>query len=355
LLNQANSAEIAFIGTDGGNDDFQVSLDLIESKWNSDKTALQFPVPTSAWFKNAKDELTVEFFVVVADGANTSKLPIEGAPGCLASSIGLPLGKSLQETKDLITSPFGENGHKGVDFGVPDGTPVFSVADGTVFANDYQLDDKVTNPRTGKKGMGWGNYIVVKHKDGSYTLFAHLESKPPLKIGNPVGKGEQIGMSGHTGGVTGAHLHLEYIPNSKVYDKSNPLKKGNSGRIDPMPCMDSRNSSVYVYDSGNIKDDAFAIALDNRNIGETAAGGGGDFGVNNLLSGSHKLTILCTIAPDNIGTYTINLGDGITFTGGGTSYTGVLPEGSSEDLTIDVPGTLSGRPADHIRIVKQNG
>ncbi|KPI17986.1 Peptidase M23 [Actinobacteria bacterium OK074] len=84
--------------------------------------------------------------------------------------------------------------HTGVDFVVPTGTGVRAVAAGTVVS------------------AGWdGSYgydVVIRHADGMYTQYAHL-SDISVSAGQSVSEGQQIGLSGATGNVTGPHLHFE--------------------------------------------------------------------------------------------------------------------------------------------------
>ena len=54
----------------------------------------------------------------------------------------------------------------------------------------------------------FGNYIIVEHKDGTSSLYAHLESIQTTK-GSTVKKGDLIGYTGSTGRSSGAHLHYE--------------------------------------------------------------------------------------------------------------------------------------------------
>ncbi len=84
--------------------------------------------------------------------------------------------------------------HKGVDFGMPVGTPVYSTGDGVV--------TRVKNhPYAGK-------YIEIKH-DGRYlTRYMHL-SRITVKRGQTIKRGERIALSGNTGRSTGPHLHYE--------------------------------------------------------------------------------------------------------------------------------------------------
>lgn len=54
----------------------------------------------------------------------------------------------------------------------------------------------------------FGNYVVVDHGDGKQTLYAHSKSLN-VKKGDIVKKGQQLGLMGDTGNVTGPHLHFE--------------------------------------------------------------------------------------------------------------------------------------------------
>jgi LysM repeat protein len=55
---------------------------------------------------------------------------------------------------------------------------------------------------------GYGNYIVVKHNNGTQTLYAHLSSLN-VGVGSYVEQGETIGGMGNSGKSTGTHLHFE--------------------------------------------------------------------------------------------------------------------------------------------------
>jgi len=75
------------------------------------------------------------------------------------------------------------------------GAPVLSASTGTVVL-------------TASLGWGLGTYVVIRHADGSETVYAHL-SAIYVAQGQAVGQGEQIGAIGCTGYCTGAHLHFE--------------------------------------------------------------------------------------------------------------------------------------------------
>lgn len=133
-----------------------------------------------------------------------------------------------------ITSPFGKRfhpilkkwkAHNGVDYGAPTGTPVMSVADGTVsFA--------------GVKGAN-GKLVVVKHPNGYSTHYAHLSAiSPGMKPGAPVTKKTVIGRVGSTGRSTGPHLHFGMQRGGRFIDpltvdfmRSPPLQGGEKERF----------------------------------------------------------------------------------------------------------------------------
>jgi LysM repeat protein len=92
----------------------------------------------------------------------------------------------------------GLHGHNGVDLGAPAGTAVRAAAGGTV----------IVAGRLGAWNGGYGNYLVVKHANGTETLYAHLSSYK-AGVGQKVAQGETIGTVGNTGLSTGNHLHFE--------------------------------------------------------------------------------------------------------------------------------------------------
>lgn len=75
-------------------------------------------------------------------------------------------------------------------------------------------------------GGGYGNYVVIKHDKGLYTLYAHMyQNTITVKVGEKVSQGQVIGKVGSSGSSTGTHLHFEFT-NSQLYgiqNKYNPL------------------------------------------------------------------------------------------------------------------------------------
>ncbi len=127
-----------------------------------------------------------------------------------------------------ITQLFGENpeiykkwgfpGHNGIDYGIPNGTPIMAAAAGTVAL-------------VGFENGGYGNYVKISHVDGSktfFTYYAHLASAS-VTAGQKVKTGAVIGTSNNTGASTGPHLHF-----GLKIDGENPPYKG---YVDPMPYL----------------------------------------------------------------------------------------------------------------------
>ncbi|GHC68998.1 M23 family metallopeptidase [Streptomyces cinnamoneus] len=104
-----------------------------------------------------------------------------------------------------VGQPFGISGkmwaakHSGQDLVVGTGTSVKAVHGGTVVK---------AGPNGGGDGPAYGNAIVIKHSDNTYSQYAHL-SQVKVSIGQTVTTGQLIGLSGSTGNSSGPHLHFE--------------------------------------------------------------------------------------------------------------------------------------------------
>lgn len=85
--------------------------------------------------------------------------------------------------------------HPAVDIGVPEGRPVKAADSGYIAI-------------VGRSDTGYGRYVLIDHGNGFQTLYAHL-SVIHVEVGQSVGKGQTIGLSGNTGKSTGPHLHFE--------------------------------------------------------------------------------------------------------------------------------------------------
>ncbi len=115
-----------------------------------------------------------------------------------------------------VSMPFGQNRHpftgqwyihKGVDLSTyRSGDAILATADGQVVTSEYD--------------PGFGNYLIIKHKHGFYTRYAHMQSFR-VQRGQYVQQGQVIGYIGNSGVSTGPHLHYEVHIGSDVVD---PMK-----------------------------------------------------------------------------------------------------------------------------------
>jgi murein DD-endopeptidase MepM/ murein hydrolase activator NlpD len=95
--------------------------------------------------------------------------------------------------------------HKGIDLSTyRQGDPIVSTADGQVVT-------------VASDEGGFGNYVIIRHKHGFYTRYAHLLSFK-VRTGQRVQQGDVIGYIGNTGRSTGPHLHYEVHIGSDVVD-----------------------------------------------------------------------------------------------------------------------------------------
>jgi murein DD-endopeptidase MepM/ murein hydrolase activator NlpD len=122
----------------------------------------------------------------------------QATPSALAAAV-----RSLAGAAARITSHFGDRedpvaggrrGHHGIDIAAPQGSPVRSIAAGTVsFAG----------------AMGdYGNCVVIDHGDGTQSRYAHCADLR-VATGQTIEAGHEVGTVGATGRATGPHLHFE--------------------------------------------------------------------------------------------------------------------------------------------------
>ncbi|GGW40158.1 M23 family metallopeptidase [Streptomyces caelestis] len=122
--------------------------------------------------------------------------------------------------KYKLSASFAQNGgmwqstHSGQDFAVPSGTQVVAAHGGTVV-------------KAGGNGAGdgpaYGNAVVIKHGNGTYSQYAHL-SKVEVRIGQVVKTGQEIARSGNTGNSSGPHLHFEIRTTPNYGSAVDPVK-----------------------------------------------------------------------------------------------------------------------------------
>ncbi|MFC8098516.1 peptidoglycan DD-metalloendopeptidase family protein [Streptomyces sp. NPDC057363] len=132
-----------------------------------------------------------------SDAAKTSS----DSSGASAQSAGTTSGFTSPVPGGSVGTPYHQTGsmwssgyHTGTDFVVPTGTSLKAVGAGTVVSAGW--------------GGAYGNQVVIQLADGHYAQYAHLSSLS-VSAGQSVTAGQQVGLSGATGNVTGPHLHFE--------------------------------------------------------------------------------------------------------------------------------------------------
>ncbi|MGY0017759.1 M23 family metallopeptidase [Streptomyces sp. cg35] len=108
--------------------------------------------------------------------------------------------------------------HSGQDYAVAIGTNVMAVHGGTVVK---------TGPNGAGDGPAYGNAIVIKHANGTYSQYAHL-SRIDVRVGQNVSTGQHIALSGNTGNSSGPHLHFEIRTTPNYGSAVNPVAFLNS-------------------------------------------------------------------------------------------------------------------------------
>ncbi|MFL6519435.1 MAG: M23 family metallopeptidase [Chthoniobacterales bacterium] len=99
----------------------------------------------------------------------------------------------------------GSGSENAVDWDVPEGTTICAARDGRVVG----VRDDSTVSGTDPKFKPLGNYVIIKHADGTFADYHHLKTGGALvKIGDEVTTGQPIGVSGATGFASKPHLHF---------------------------------------------------------------------------------------------------------------------------------------------------
>jgi murein DD-endopeptidase MepM/ murein hydrolase activator NlpD len=154
-------------------------------KPSSQKPSSKKPSPDRAE-ERAKDRSKERSKDESKERAARSTATRQGMVAPVSASLGTPYRKA--------GSSWSKGYHTGVDFPVPTGTSVKSVASGSVVSAGW--------------GGSYGYQVVIRHGDGRYSQYAHL-SAISVRDGQTVSAGQRIGRSGSTGNSSGPHLHFE--------------------------------------------------------------------------------------------------------------------------------------------------
>lgn len=192
-------------------DRFKVMFNTLVSDGGSRPGDIQFAElilsgKSHAIYGVRREDGTVDFFT--RDGKSVKKgllkTPVDGAR--LTSGFGMRMHPILGFTRM----------HKGVDFGVPTGTPIYAAGDGTIEFSGW--------------AGGYGRFIKIKHNPHMETAYGHMSRIAATStIGQHVHQGQVIGYVGMTGDATGPHLHYEVLKDGSQVNPINVTIPANTG------------------------------------------------------------------------------------------------------------------------------
>lgn len=286
-----------------------------------------------------------------ATGGESSGIGMGGTSDTSAGAFQRPVETTA------VSASYGQKGsiwaagyHKGTDYPVPVGTPVYAAADGTV-----------SKAQHGGGSHSYGLYVALEHSNGYKTIYAHL-SQTLVYPGDTVTKGQLIGKSGQSGNVTGPHLHFEVQKNGVAVDPGS-LSSGLQGGGAPATSKGNgkanavtKNSSQNVLDLVLGKGSSGIVPF----ISVSNSGVKGNFQTTSQLVGSSmKGGSLSVSSPVVAATGTTAAVGGVGGQGNaiglGTSSVGAPGALSSVDLGVDSAVTgRSNTPNVHISVHLSN-
>jgi murein DD-endopeptidase MepM/ murein hydrolase activator NlpD len=116
-----------------------------------------------------------------------------------------------------------------VDFLMPTGTTVCAARGGVVAG--LRSDSNEGGPDESFEDCA--NYVLIRHSDGTYAEYAHLEENGvAVRLGDEVSAGQVLGTSGQTGRATDPHLHFAvFTPIDSYKRKTYPTKFNSAGGV----------------------------------------------------------------------------------------------------------------------------
>ncbi|MCH5212824.1 MAG: peptidoglycan DD-metalloendopeptidase family protein [Oscillospiraceae bacterium] len=125
-----------------------------------------------------------------------------------------------------ISCYYGENGHKGIDIAANGDHDIVAAREGTVIAAASKSCTH-TNNLGDSCNYGMGNYVQIKHSDGTYATYMHMRyGSITVSVGQTVSRGTKIGMMGSSGNSSGQHLHFQLGYSSSNTINVNPDSLG---------------------------------------------------------------------------------------------------------------------------------
>lgn len=145
-------------------------------------------------------------------------------------------------------NPFGggntEN-HGGIDIAAPEGTPIGSAVNGTVYTAGWV--------------SGFGNAVYIQGDNGMKYIYGHMVKQPSVKTGQSVKAGQVIGYVGSTGRSTGNHLHFQVGTGWTKAQSKDPVPYLTTGVLYP----GGEIKGVTGYTSSSSTNNTESAAVDN--------------------------------------------------------------------------------------------
>ncbi|MDF9825847.1 murein DD-endopeptidase MepM/ murein hydrolase activator NlpD/stage V sporulation protein SpoVS [Breznakia sp. PF5-3] len=148
---------------------------------------------------------------------------------------------------------WGNDFHRGVDFGRPQNTIIRATKAGTVVYSGWAIG--------GSNDDGGGYLVRIDHGGGIQTVYCHMNSQPPVTKNQNVTQGQTIGYVGTTGSSTGYHLHYEARINGVHTNPSSYLSYDEPSTTPPYAKPKLSNIKV-----SNIDHTGYTITADISNV-----------------------------------------------------------------------------------------
>ena len=188
---------------------YNVNLDRLK-RINGVYDPSRLQIGTRLWIPGARQVLNIDSNINKQALAKNKKKK----KGAQNNGIKAIKGFLIWPVKGQLTSRFGNRSgrhHDGIDIGARRGTSIVAAAEGKVMF-------------AGWGPTGYGLMIIIKHKNGLTTVYAH-NSHVHIYKNQMVKKGQKIASVGSTGRSTGPHLHFEVRNDSLPMNPLNYLPK----------------------------------------------------------------------------------------------------------------------------------
>lgn len=160
---------------------------------------------------------------------------------------GTPETVTITSNFGMRSDPFSgvQTKHSGIDIAGGSGYNVNIIAakSGTVvYPSENDNVSCKSDSSLDSCGGGYGNYVIIQHSDGTYTLYGHMYADTiKVRAGDTVEQGQVIGKMGSSGKSTGAHLHFEVrVGENSISATADPLIYIDP--LDPRPTASSSGS-----------------------------------------------------------------------------------------------------------------